>query len=87
MLLWELFSPGDIPYYAKTNDELLIEAVIGGLRLPRPEGCPESLFAVALECWCVEPARRPSIEALNEKLQHERWLADKQQIEQGLALE
>jgi hypothetical protein len=34
--------------------------VSGGYRLPRPEGCPERVYDLMLDCWSAEAEDRPS---------------------------
>ena len=61
-MVWELWSEGALPYFVVKSDEQLIERVAArnGLRLARPEGCPEAVYAVMLRCWEPLPANRPS---------------------------
>jgi serine/threonine protein kinase len=65
VLMWELWAAGELPYYAIKGDEELIERVAKkGLRLARPEGCPEAVYAVMQRCWELLPAHRPIFQEL-----------------------
>ncbi len=66
VLVWELYAEGRLPYFAVKSDEELIDRVCSrnGLRLARPEGCPEVVYAVMLRCWEGVPANRPSFQQL-----------------------
>eukprot|EP01105_Mastigella_eilhardi_P020286 TRINITY_DN481_c0_g1_i8.p1 TRINITY_DN481_c0_g1~~TRINITY_DN481_c0_g1_i8.p1 ORF type:complete len:856 (+),score=101.89 TRINITY_DN481_c0_g1_i8:152-2569(+) len=66
--LWEIMSYGARPYETLGNPEV-IEKVVQGLRLNRPEACPPQLYdAVMKQCWIADPRLRPSFEQLNEAL-------------------
>jgi serine/threonine protein kinase len=69
VLLWELWSQGELPYYAVKGDEGLIERVAKkGLRLARPEGCPPAVYAVMQRCWELLPANWPTVQQLQSLL-------------------
>ena len=50
ILLTELVTYGRIPYPGMTNAEVL-QQVERGYRMPSPQGCPEALYAIMLDCW------------------------------------
>ncbi|KAJ8035399.1 Tyrosine-protein kinase Lyn [Holothuria leucospilota] len=67
VLLWELFSLGEIPYVGKTNAE--IENIIReGKLLPRPTNCPGSAYDTMLLSWQKSVEKRPSFAVLYLKL-------------------
>jgi len=59
VLLWELFSYGQIPYAGFSNEEV-IQKVSTGYRLPCPEDCREELYQLMLPCWNSVPSKRPN---------------------------
>eukprot|EP00035_Acanthoeca_spectabilis_P031997 m.16689 g.16689 ORF g.16689 m.16689 type:complete len:763 (-) comp5080_c0_seq2:70-2358(-) len=63
VLLWEIFSHGDMPYTDMTNSEVWM-AVREGLRLHCPAGCPEEVYSVATACWRSDPSARPTFGSL-----------------------
>ncbi|XP_062439475.1 tyrosine-protein kinase Fes/Fps isoform X2 [Rhea pennata] len=67
ILLWEAFSLGAVPYTNLSNQQTR-EAVEQGVRLDRPEHCPEELYRLMLRCWAYEPRKRPSFSTLHQEL-------------------
>ncbi|TKR59277.1 hypothetical protein L596_028973 [Steinernema carpocapsae] len=68
ILLTELVTYGRLPYPGMTNAEVLHQ-VEQGYRMPCPQGCPQVLYCIMLECWHKEPDRRPTFETLQWKLE------------------
>lgn len=70
VLGWELLTDGCIPYNEVPNDELVVQHVYAGHRLPRPpaeldgEFCSNELWATLKSCWAEEPSARPSFSQL-----------------------
>ena len=62
VVLWELYSFGQVPYAAMSGDEVL-QYVVMGHRLGRPSFCPEILYELMLRCWS---AMRPSFTSCTE---------------------
>ena len=50
IFLTELITYGRIPYPGMTNAEVL-QQVERGYRMPSPQGCPENLYAIMMDCW------------------------------------
>ena len=50
IFLTELVTYGRIPYPGMTNAEVL-QQVERGYRMPSPQGCPENLYAIMMDCW------------------------------------
>mmetsp|Transcript_49784 Transcript_49784/g.119356 ORF Transcript_49784/g.119356 Transcript_49784/m.119356 type:complete len:459 (+) Transcript_49784:160-1536(+) len=69
VVMWEVFSPGKVPYECEDSDQHVASLVCAGVRLERPLSCPAAVFAVMLRCWRAEPASRPSFEAIKLLLQ------------------
>uniref|UniRef100_A0A8C8DW87 Protein tyrosine kinase 7 (inactive) n=1 Tax=Oryzias sinensis TaxID=183150 RepID=A0A8C8DW87_9TELE len=60
VLMWEVFSHGEMPY-SKLDDEEVLEGLKAGkLKLPPPEGCPSKICKLMARCWALGPKERPS---------------------------
>ncbi|KAM7064258.1 macrophage-stimulating protein receptor isoform 3-T4 [Molossus nigricans] len=68
VLLWELLTRG-APPYPHINPFDLTQFLVQGRRLPQPEYCPNSLYAVMQRCWAADPAARPTFRMLAEEVQ------------------
>lgn len=73
VIVWELFSYGQQPYLAMTNEEVC-QHVRNGCTLPCPEGCPEEIYDLMIDCWVMEPKERPTPGELHIGLR--RWNPD-----------
>ncbi|EDQ92991.1 uncharacterized protein MONBRDRAFT_44322 [Monosiga brevicollis MX1] len=66
--LWEIATYGSAPYpgihHSKVLDKLMM-----GYRMQRPEGCPMEIYNIMLQCWDVNPDLRPSFHKLKRQLQ------------------
>ncbi|KAF6100254.1 macrophage stimulating 1 receptor [Phyllostomus discolor] len=68
VLLWELLTRGAPPYpHVDAFD--LTHFLAQGRRLPQPEYCPDSLYAVMLRCWAADPAARPTFGTLAREVE------------------
>nr|XP_021155065.1 tyrosine-protein kinase Fes/Fps isoform X2 [Columba livia] len=67
ILLWEAFSLGAVPY-ANLSNQQTREAVEQGVRLDRPEQCPEEVYQLMQRCWEYDPRKRPSFSTLHQDL-------------------
>lgn len=56
VLMWEIMSLGQQPYFTKTNIEVVDYLRVGG-RLPKPFNCPATLYELMLRCWSAADAR------------------------------
>lgn len=61
VVLWEIFSRGQVPYPGMSNQEIL-EKVPAGYRLPPPLETTETIHQVMTDCWKSEPDERPEFE-------------------------
>jgi hypothetical protein len=62
------FAIKKVPWGGKSNPEV-IDGVLKGERLPKPESCPDELYATMMKCWQPNPDDRPSFgELLTELL-------------------
>jgi len=68
VLLWELWSPELLPFAFLESDERVAELVSEGLHLPKPDTCPENVYAIMVRCWERAPTQRPSFSQLREEL-------------------
>ena len=68
ILLVELVTHGRIPYPGMTNGEVLAK-VEQGYRMPCPNGCPDPLYGIMLDCWKQEAEERPTFEYLRFTLE------------------
>ncbi|KAK8780923.1 hypothetical protein V5799_017734 [Amblyomma americanum] len=63
VLLWELMTKGAPPYPQVDNWDIL-RYLDQGLRMPKPEICPNELYEVMRQCWHHDPAQRPTFAEL-----------------------
>uniref|UniRef100_G3SYP8 Macrophage-stimulating protein receptor n=1 Tax=Loxodonta africana TaxID=9785 RepID=G3SYP8_LOXAF len=68
VLLWELLTRG-APPYPNINPFDLTDFLAQGRRLPQPEYCPDSLYAVMQRCWATEPGARPTFGELVQEVE------------------
>merc|ERR1711997_527063 len=68
ILLTELVTYGRIPYPGMTNAEVLHQ-VEHGYRMQCPQGCPQALHDIMMECWHKDPTKRPTFETLQWQLE------------------
>ena len=73
VVLWETFSFGMQPYFSLTNEEV-VQHVRDGNVMNCPEGCPQEIYDLMLDCWAMEPADRPTAGEIHMGLQ--RWNPD-----------
>ncbi|KAG5841582.1 hypothetical protein ANANG_G00168150 [Anguilla anguilla] len=59
IVLTELVTKGMSPYPGLVNREVL-EQVHGGYRMSCPQGCPDSLYQLMMNCWGKQPDERPT---------------------------
>ncbi|KAH7699527.1 Protein F09A5.2, partial [Aphelenchoides avenae] len=68
VLLYEVFSSGNMPYPVVHPSEMLAH-LEEGERLERPEHASDQIYAIMRQCWSVEPAERPSFSQLRNDIQ------------------
>ncbi|XP_060943606.1 inactive tyrosine-protein kinase 7-like isoform X1 [Limanda limanda] len=70
VLMWEVFSHGEMPYTKLIDDEVLEGLKTGKLKLPIPDGCPSKIYKLMVRCWALSLKERPSftdvVQALGE---------------------
>jgi len=68
VLMWELFTYGELPFAEKTVDEVITFVLKDFGKLPKPEGCAEDVYSVMSSCWELEHNSRPSFLVLHEHI-------------------
>lgn len=63
MLLTELVTYGQQPYPDMTNSQVISKLQMG-YRIPCPQGCPDHLYEIMLDCWKADPTNRPTFPLL-----------------------
>ncbi|XP_077076945.1 tyrosine-protein kinase Blk isoform X2 [Siphateles boraxobius] len=67
VLLTETVTYGRVPYPGMTNPEV-IRNLDKSYRMPCPDGCPEELYDIMLNCWKERPEDRPTFDHLQDTL-------------------
>lgn len=60
VLMWEVFSFGEMPYADLADDKVLEALQDGKLKLCPPQGCPSRVFKLMVRCWAASPKDRLS---------------------------
>lgn len=60
VLMWEVFSLGEMPHAKLSDDEVLEGLKAGKLKLPVPDGCPSKIYKLMVRCWAPSLKERPS---------------------------
>ncbi|KAF4083268.1 hypothetical protein AMELA_G00138020 [Ameiurus melas] len=60
VLMWEVFSFGELPYVDLADDKVLEGLKEGKLKLSPPHGCPSRIYKLMLRCWASSPKDRVS---------------------------
>ncbi|XP_014208702.1 tyrosine-protein kinase Fer isoform X2 [Copidosoma floridanum] len=63
VLMWEIFSKGGYPYSGLSNSQAR-EKIDSGYRMPAPDGTPEEIYRLMLQCWEYEPDKRPHFDQI-----------------------
>lgn len=59
VVLWEISTLAEQPYQGLANEQVL-QFVLRGELLEKPNHCPDILYSLMLACWQKRPANRPS---------------------------
>jgi serine/threonine protein kinase len=69
VLLWEIFSYGQIPWHAYANAEVL-DVIESGRLLAQPERCPTEIYTnLITRCWATRPSDRITAHEICEILE------------------
>ncbi|XP_063300275.1 inactive tyrosine-protein kinase 7 [Pelobates fuscus] len=60
VLMWEIFTHGELPYTAMLDDDVLAGLQAGSLKLNTPDGCSSKIYKLMHRCWAPSPKDRPS---------------------------
>jgi Eph receptor B1 len=67
VVLWEIMSYGERPYWNWSNQDV-IKSIEKGYRLPAPMDCPEALYQLMLDCWQKQRNHRPKFDSITQTL-------------------
>ncbi|XP_075057085.1 inactive tyrosine-protein kinase 7 [Mixophyes fleayi] len=68
VLMWEVFTLGELPYTAMPDDEVLSGLQNGSLKLSAPENCSSRFYKLMQRCWASSPKDRPSFSDIVNRL-------------------
>lgn len=69
VLMWEVFTGGDIPYTKRVTNAQVVDMVVDeGRKLERPSHCPIEVYNIMLKCWCDRAEDRYSFKRLERLL-------------------
>ena len=71
VLLWEIMTLCFLPYNEINDDKEVAQAVMAGERLPKPDQCPDQVYAIMRSCWQPKPKDRPVMTDIHSQLQGE----------------
>ncbi|XP_042368831.1 protein-tyrosine kinase 2-beta-like [Plectropomus leopardus] len=61
--VWEIFSMAQQPFFWLENGQV-INQLESGVRLPKPQQCPPTVYSLLTRCWAYEPQGRPGFNQL-----------------------
>uniref|UniRef100_A0A3B1IRW7 Inactive tyrosine-protein kinase 7 n=1 Tax=Astyanax mexicanus TaxID=7994 RepID=A0A3B1IRW7_ASTMX len=64
VLMWEVFSHGELPYSTLSHEEVLEGLQAGTLKLSAPDACSSKIYKLMSRCWAPSPKERPSFSEL-----------------------
>uniref|UniRef100_A0A7E4VGM9 receptor protein-tyrosine kinase n=1 Tax=Panagrellus redivivus TaxID=6233 RepID=A0A7E4VGM9_PANRE len=67
VLVWELFTRGNIPYFPLDHYQI-ITFLNEGRRLQCPKTCPDQIYALIITCWDSDPEKRPTFKQLQKNV-------------------
>jgi len=67
VVLWEIFSYGQIPYPELSNKQAK-DQVVSGVVLSKPDDCPDEIYNLMKKCWKKDPNERPNFFELQTTL-------------------
>ncbi|RMX56173.1 hypothetical protein pdam_00022636 [Pocillopora damicornis] len=69
ILLWEIFTYGEVPYPDIRAIETLITWLSSGNRMPCPLNCSNQRYKLMKSCWQENPLKRPTFACIVEQLE------------------
>lgn len=67
VVLWEIFSIGDIPYKGMTQSQVE-QNIKQSVPLSQPPCCPGALYSMMLSCWVTSRTERPKFDNIKIQL-------------------
>ncbi|XP_068747375.1 uncharacterized protein [Montipora capricornis] len=67
IVLWEICTLGGFPY-PTINDKDLLDFLLDGNRMKKPDNCTDEIYQIMLACWTRDCEERPSFQSLSEQL-------------------
>uniref|UniRef100_A0A3B4VR75 non-specific protein-tyrosine kinase n=1 Tax=Seriola dumerili TaxID=41447 RepID=A0A3B4VR75_SERDU len=61
--VWEVFSMAQQPFFWLENGQVINQLEMG-VRLPKPQLCPPTIYSLLTRCWAYEPQARPGFSEL-----------------------
>nr|XP_047138954.1 ephrin type-B receptor 1-B-like [Hydra vulgaris] len=68
ILLWEIMSYGERPYWDWSNFEVM-DRITSGYRLPPPMHCPKAIHDLMLICWDKDRVKRPKFSTIYNQIE------------------
>jgi len=68
VVMWEVFTLGQVPYPAQEIDKHFVESLINGARLDKPKYAPNQVYEQMKLCWTTDPLRRPLFDTLTDNI-------------------
>ena len=59
IVLWEMVTLAEQPYQGLSNQQV-VDRIINGYTIGKPEGCPDELYQVMRDCWQKRESQRPT---------------------------
>jgi hypothetical protein len=69
ILLWEIFSGGELPYASVAQQNMVDVVCHKCKRLSQPPKCPDIIFNIMFSCWAQDPDNRPTFSQLSTSLE------------------
>jgi len=66
VVLWEIFEKGTIPFCEIPDNSIVAEKVEGGIKLQRPNECPDEMWRLMKRCWKRKAELRPTFKDITE---------------------
>ncbi|KAJ8409155.1 hypothetical protein AAFF_G00241760 [Aldrovandia affinis] len=79
--MWEVISRGQQPFFWLENKDV-INQLEQGIRLPKPEQCPPTLYSLMTRCWTYDPRERPTFTELVCNLSDVHKMEKEQELEE-----
>ncbi|XP_056617372.1 inactive tyrosine-protein kinase 7 [Triplophysa dalaica] len=70
VLMWEVFSLGELPYNSLNDDNVMEALQSGKLSGCPPENCPSAVCSLMSRCWASSPKERPGFSEIARTLAH-----------------